>query len=172
MIIDDVPSLVSESSLGNYGISGDNPDAVSYQPERSLYFDGDNNFCTPSIYDYILQTNTSPTVAPRVTLKPCVLDGTCVRDPELFYSSYGFDATSNPGDALPVYKRNRPKVKLFTEVVPFSYVQNIEERPPETIYSFTWGLNANVFGAWDWGKPSYCRSKLRTLGFSEADLTP
>ena len=167
MIIDVVPSLVSESSLGNYGISGDNPDAVSYQPERSLYFDGGNNFCTPSIYDYILETNTSPTVAPRVTLKPCALDGTCVSDPELIYSAYGFDATSNPDDPVPVYRPFRPKVKLFTEVVPFSWVQD-----GTTFNAFTWGLNANVFGAWDWGKPSYCRSQLLALGFTEADLTP
>ena len=173
--IDVVPSLVSESSFSNYGISSLNTGftSVASAPQSQLYFDDPlRKFYTPGIYDYILQTNTSQPFAPQVTLKACGLANTCLYNPEGVLTSYGFDATRNPDVAVPVYRPFPPRVKLFEENVPFSWVENFEERPPETFLSNTFALNQNVFGAWDWGKPGYCRSQLLALGFTEADLTP
>ena len=167
----DIDVVTNDNAFQQFFITAANTGftSVDSQPECSLYFEDTlRSFYTPSIYDYILETSTSPAFAPRVTLKPCGLAGTCVIDPQLFYSSYGFDYTSNPDEPVPVYKRNSAgKVKLFTESVPFSWVQD-----GTTVNAFTSGLNQNVFGAWDWGKPSYCRSQLLALGFTEADLTP
>lgn len=103
-------------------------------------------------YDYNLNEDTNylaSTFMPGYTLPPIALQAVLRQDANS-NDFRRFDIRkpmSNTLAAESLLRENKSKQASFTQYNGFDFV-------------------------WDWGKPSFCRSKLLSLGFTEADLTP
>jgi len=164
----DTSGILGSYGLGNYDSSSFTPGIFAFlndfdpppmgtSQEYSEVYEPDGFWEDHTKYQFIRDTYFSDYPSPRKLLMPCVIDGRCNlygEDDEARFIS--FDSTSR----LPVSATAQLDLSSFRK-----------ETKTYPLGNILTGVD-QLFYAWDWGRPNFCRRKLIALGFTPQDLTP